>query len=128
MRNNDLAMQVPFIRLNGVGQTNLSTLDINYKLDAKVIGSPQFDDGSNLDELNGLTLPVTISGAADDPDIAIDLTSVITGLATKKLQDRLLKKYGGAAPTADPGASEKPLSDRDARKQMLRKGLGGLLK
>ena len=128
MRNNDLAMQVPFIRLNGVGQTNLSTLDINYKLDAKVIGSPQFDDGSNLDELNGLTLPVTISGAADDPDIAIDLTSVITGLATKKLQDRLLKKYGGAAPTADPSTSEEPLSDRDARKQLLRKGLGGLLR
>jgi len=128
MRNNDLAVQVPFIRLNGVGQTNLSTLDINYKLNAKVIGSPQFDDGSNLDELNGLTLPVTISGAADDPDIAIDLTDVITGLATKKLQDRLLKKYGGAGSVADPGKSEKPLNDGDSPKQMLRKGLGGFLK
>jgi hypothetical protein len=101
---------------------------LDYKLNAKVVGRPQFDDGTNLDELEGLTLPVTIKGAMDEPNIVIDLTSLVTGLATKKLQDRLLKKYGGETPAADgeEATNQEPMSERDARKDVLQKGVRDL--
>jgi AsmA protein len=129
LQNNDFAMQLPFVRLNGTGQADLNSMLLNYKLSAKVVGRPQFDDGTNLAELEGLTLPVTIKGPVDEPDIVIDLTSLITGLATKKLQDTLLKKYGGEEPAADGDgtADQEPISDRDATKQLLRKGVRDLL-
>jgi AsmA protein len=129
LQNNDFTMQLPFVRLNGTGSADLNSMLLNYKLSAKVVGRPQFDDGTNLDELQGLTLPVTIKGPVDEPDIVIDLTSLITGLATKKLQDTLLKKYGGEEPAADGEgtAEQEPISDRDATKQLLRKGVRDLL-
>ncbi|MDG1462316.1 MAG: AsmA family protein [Gammaproteobacteria bacterium] len=134
LQNNDFIMQLPFVRLNGAGQADLNQMQLNYRLNAKVIGSPEFDDGSNLDELKGLTLPVTISGSAAEPDVVIDLTSVIAGLATKKIQDRLLKKYGGKIEssvdkdsTTDGSSEENEApSEREARKKLLEKGIRGL--
>jgi len=129
LQNNDFAMQLPFVRLSGAGQADLNSMLLDYRLNGKIVGRPQFDDGTNLDELEGLTLPVKIKGPVDQPDIVIDLTSLVTGLATKKLQDRLLKKYGAEAPAADgeDAASQEPMSDRDVRKERLRKGISDLL-
>jgi len=128
LQNNDFEMAVPFIRMNGAGQVNLPANTLDYRLDAKVIGSPQFEDGEDLSELRGLTLPVTISGDMSEPNIVFDLTSVITGLAAKKLQDRLLKKYGGEQKEEPAEEPQEPVSEREQRRQLLRKGIGDLLR
>ncbi len=132
LQNDDFVMQVPFIALTGAGTADLSGAVVDYNLNAKVNGSPRFDDGSNLDELRGLNLPVSIKGPVEEPDIVIDLTAVITGLATQKLQDRLLKKYGGqpeesSGEATEEPASDAPVSEREQRKELLRKGIRDLL-
>jgi len=140
LTNKDFAMQIPFLRVSGEGTADLNDSTVNYQLNAKVVGRPEFDDGSNLEELQGLTLPVTIQGAVDNPDIQFDLTGIIAGLATKKLQERLLKKYGGqpdtapAEPAGDTDAtaplqeSEQPAekSERDQRKELIRDSIRDL--
>jgi len=145
LTNRDFNMQIPFLRISGAGQADLNSSQLDYQLNAKVIGTPEFDDGENLDELNGLTLPVSVTGDFDDPEIRFDLTSVIAGLAAKKLQERLLKKYGGVeepaagaaegegvdagdtAPEAEVDAVEQDnKSDRDATKELLRESIRDL--
>jgi len=136
----ELLVQLPFLRVNGLGQADLNNETVDYQLNAKVIGTPEFGDGENLEELRGLTLPVKVQGDMYDPTITFDLTAVIAGLAAKKLQDRLLKKYGGVEEPAatdtttetapDDGTQlappEEEKSDRDKRKELLRDSIRDL--
>jgi AsmA protein len=132
VKNRDLRVQVPFLRMSGAGDINIIDSLIDYRLDAKVVGSPEFDDGLVLDDLEGLVIPIKLQGALDDPGVSIDMQAVMNSLAKReankeidKQKERLLKKLGvsseaenddnqdGAEPSEDP-------------KELLKQGLRGL--
>ncbi len=119
-------IQIPFIRLTGGGTADLVDQDLDFTLKARVFEKPEFADGEDLGDLMGVSIPITISGAAEDPDIRVDLGDAVKQWAVKKLSERLMDRLGPAPDAAgDQGAGdatpdqqeEKP---RDAAKRLLR--------
>jgi AsmA protein len=126
MRSDQLVAEIPFIRLDGTGVMNLVDETLDFDLKAAVAGTPTFDDGTTIDDLNGLAIPLTVKGPMTDPSVRVDIRKLAAGAVTKKLKDRLLDRLGldepepdGAATgnTAAPPPAEKP---RDALKRSLR--------
>jgi|GEM_PF-706441 len=104
LNNDSFNAEIPFIRLGGVGDINLLQSTMDYRLEARVVKTPTFDDGAVLDDLNGLVLPITLTGNMDAPTVGVDLTSLAVSIGQNKLRDRLLKKLGGDEPDAPASA------------------------
>jgi AsmA protein len=127
-----LLAEIPFIRMTGTGALDLANKTMDYHLQAKVFETPTFEDGTTLKDLTGLAIPLTLKGPMDKPKAGVDLKELATGVATEKLREKLLKKFGleeqpvdGAAtgstgapaqPATAPAKEEKP---RDALKRAL---------
>lgn len=123
IRNRDLLAQIPFIRMGGSGDINLVESVMDYRLEAKVVGSPQFDDGFVLDDLEGIVIPVQLQGALDDPNVSIDMGAVMASLAEREAKQTLMKKLGLDTPDQQQDDGEDKSQDPA---ELLKKGLRGL--
>lgn len=104
LRSRDFIAGIPFLQLRGSGAVDLLTSRLDYKLQAKVYETPVFDDGESLDNLTGLTLPLTISGGLDAPRVGVDLSSLAKEVGKQKVRDKLLEKLGLDEDTAEAPA------------------------
>jgi AsmA protein len=136
LRSERLLAEIPFLRVTGGGGLDLAGETLDYTLQAKVFEKPVFPDGGNLDDLTGLTIPLTIKGPMDGPKVGVDMKNLAKDAAIQKGRQKLLERLGleeiteGEATTdqqadqqqpAQPPPEEKP---RDA----LKRGLRDLLK
>ncbi|MBM4196417.1 MAG: AsmA family protein [Gammaproteobacteria bacterium] len=129
MTSDRLTAQVPFIRARGSGALNLVDETIDYRLEAEVFETPVFDDGTRIDDLTGIAIPLTLKGKMADPSVRVDIRRLATGVVGSKLKKKLLDRLGGgempvdgsSTATTEPPAEEKP---RDALKRTLRDLLG----
>lgn len=96
--NSDLSAKSPFLRLAGEGDIDIGAGRMNYLAKASVVGTSAGQEGKELAQLKGLTIPVRITGPFDKLTYDIDLASLATGLAKSKLdstvqeQQQLLEK------------------------------------
>jgi len=129
--NNDFVAQASYLGVKGKGTVNLLQSTLDYRLEAKVEGTPTFDDGKKLSDMNGLLLPVTIKGKLDSPAVKVDVGALVLNVGKQKLLDRLEKKLGVKEP-ADTGAKstgaadaapEQPESESEDPKEQLKKSL-----
>jgi len=133
LQNRDLAAALDFMKLTGSGSVNLLDGAIDYSLQAQVTETPVFDDGTQLDKLTGLTLPVTVSGSLTDPSIGVDAKGVATELARDKVREKLIDKLGleddeleaDGEPAADDAERDPEDEVKDRVKDKLRDLLGG---
>ena len=123
MQNEDFTMQIPFLRLNGHGTVNLLEATLNYQLEARVTETPRFDDGETIDDLNGIVLPIVLSGALDSPNVRVDLGAAAASWATQQLRNRLLE----ALETDDEQTEGEPAPEESSRDR-IKRGLRELLK
>ncbi len=105
VQNRDFKAAVPFMRLTGSGSYNLLNEAMDYTLQARVVETPTFADAQNqteeLDKLQGLTLPVRVTGTASNPKVKIELGDMVKDAAKDaardavkdKVRDRLQKKF-----------------------------------
>jgi AsmA protein len=103
--NNDFQAQASYLGINGKGTVNLLESTLDYRLDAKVVGTPTFDDGKKLGDMNGMVLPVTIKGKLASPSVKVDVGAMAVDVGKRKLLDRLEKKLGVEKPAAPADAS-----------------------
>ena len=122
MHNDDFKMKIPFLRMNGVGDLDMLESTVDYRLNAQVVGAPRFDDGEVLDDLEGLILPIVVTGPADAPDISVDFAALAASIANKKLQDSLQKKLLGDTDKQEDSGDDAAAAKDSPRKQ-LRKSL-----
>lgn len=117
---------IPFIRFDGAGRLDLVAKTLDMHLKGQVHETPVFEDGLRLEDLTGIAIPLTLRGPLDKPKVGVDLKDLVTGVATQKLRERLLKKLGDdeagtdseeAPPDGTAPAEEKP---RDILKRSLR--------
>ena len=73
VKNNDLAMKAPLMRLSGAGEVNLPARTINYRLKPEIVQTIQGQGGK---EKEGLGVPVIIEGSLDNPSYRPDLAAV----------------------------------------------------
>lgn len=118
LRNDDLAMSSPLLRVGGAGSANLLSETIDYRLRTSVVATLAGQGGEDLDNLRGVTVPIRITGSFAQPAFALDLDALIADSlrdrARQKLEERLQEKL--------PAPLQEQLPDR------LREGLGRFLR
>lgn len=104
LRNNDLDGKSPAFRVNGEGSASLVSETIDYLAKVFVVKTSKGQGGAELAELEGVAIPVRLTGSLYDPEWKIDLGSVLKERAREeleeekdKLRQKLLDKIGGGA-------------------------------
>ena len=74
LRNDDMRLQAPTLRVDGSGRVNLAKRTINYRLEPKAAATLKGQGGER--EVAGLLVPVIIKGPWDDLSYTPDLSAV----------------------------------------------------
>lgn len=101
--NDDLAAKSPLLRITGKGQANLIAEEIDYVLTTTIVGTLKGQGGKELEELQGVPIPVRVSGTFQDPSYKPALGEVLKSKATQevkkkaeeKVKEKLKDKLGG---------------------------------
>jgi AsmA protein len=78
-------MQAPFFRLAGAGSIDLADSSLDYTLTPVLIDSPEGQGGATLKNLEGLEIPVKLTGSLLNPDWEIDAARLLLASQRHKL-------------------------------------------
>ena len=96
--NNDLTMKAPIFRVQGQGEVNLVTTDVNYLARLAVVETTQGQGGPEIEALRGVTIPVRLSGPFNNISYQIDIASLATEIAKTRagqaVGDKIEKAIG----------------------------------
>ena len=84
--NDDLSAKSPLLRLSGAGDVDIGANAINYLAKAAVVASSSGQGGKELADLQGITVPVKISGPLDAPQIVPDLRAAAGSVVKQQAQ------------------------------------------
>ncbi len=87
VRNQDLVLKSPLLRIAGQGQADLVSERIDYTLNTTLSATAEGQGGKELTDLGGITIPIKVSGTFDDPSYGLDMA----GLAKAKTEKALEK-------------------------------------
>jgi len=126
-RSKTMVVQIPFLRLNGNGLLNTVEENMNFRFQASVHEKPVFPDGEDLAGLQGLMIPLTVTGAVASPSVGVDLgelaKSEAVKKATKKAENLLLDKLGLTESEEEDGTDK---SKKEDARDLVKKGLRDL--
>lgn len=95
VKNEDLHMASPALRVTGKGKVDLVQEQVDYLLTAKVVGSLEGQGGSN--KLKGVAIPVRIKGDLNNPSPSVDMEAALKANAEHKIEEKkqeLMDKAG----------------------------------
>ena len=75
--SDDLDLQAPLLRVGGKGTADLNREEVDYLVNAKLVGTSKGQDGGSADDLAGLTIPVRIKGPFAQPKIDVQLDEML---------------------------------------------------
>lgn len=91
--SNDLDVKSPLIRVGGEGTADLARDQLNYTVRASVVATSGGQGGKDLADLNGLTVPVRLTGPLAAPNWQIDWVTagreMLKSRAANELKERL---------------------------------------
>jgi|GEM_PF-1953823 len=90
--NNDLNMKAPLFRVQGQGDVNLVTEQVNYLAKLAVVETSQGQGGPELDALKGVTIPVRLVGTLSNIGYQLDIPLIAAEIAKSKVGQDLGKK------------------------------------
>ena len=107
VKNDDLKMQSPLLRVTGKGSTSMPARTVNYRVEPKAVASLEGQGGSS--NLSGVMVPVIVKGPWDNLSYAPDLSGAITE-GVKDLANQPGKVVEDVKDLAkDPGSALKKL-------------------
>jgi AsmA protein len=92
VKNDDLLMQSPLLRISGAGEVSLPKETIDYTLTTKFVGSLEGQGGMDHKELKGVSIPVRVGGTFSKPTYTPDLGAVMTDAAKAEVDKRVQKE------------------------------------
>ncbi len=98
LRSDDLAAKSPLFRLTGAGTADLVADKIDYIAKPTVVGTLTGQGGKEMDNLKGVTIPITLYGALSAPQWKIDWGQIAKAKVMEKVNeqiDKKLKESGG---------------------------------
>ena len=102
VKNKDLLIKSPLLRITGEGKVSLPKETIDYTLTTKFVGSLKGQGGEDVGELKGVSIPVHVGGTFSKPTYVPDLGAVLQDAAKAEVQKKveketkkLQKKLGG---------------------------------
>lgn len=101
VKNDDLLLKSPLLRITGAGKVSLPEETIDYTLTTKFVGSLKGQGGEDVAELKGVAVPVHVGGTFSKPTYVPDLAAVLSDAAkaevekkVEKEKEKLQKKLG----------------------------------
>jgi AsmA protein len=95
-RNDDLDLKSPLIRVGGAGQVDVPAGTLDYTVKASVVGTLKGQDGRDINELRGVTVPVKLSGPFEKIGYSIDwgaaAQDALKSRATEQVKEKLQPK------------------------------------
>jgi AsmA protein len=79
--NSDLAGKSPLLRLTGEGDIDIGNEKLDYLVKATVVATAGGQGGKELSDLNGVTVPVRLTGSFAAPQYKIDFAGIAAGAA-----------------------------------------------
>jgi AsmA protein len=92
VRNDDLLVQSPLLRITGKGQVSLPAETIDYNLTTRLVGSLEGQGGKSLEELKGVSIPVRVGGTFSKPTYAPDLSDALKETVKAKVEEKAKQK------------------------------------
>ena len=89
---NDLQIQAPLFRLDGKGKISLIDNTIDYILNVKVVKSLEGQGGKSMKELEGRTIPLSITGSLANPQYRLDISSLVKAEVQRKAEEKIQEK------------------------------------
>lgn len=80
-RNDDLKVQSPFVRIGGAGNLDIGNNGIDYLAKATLVATSKGQGGRDVSQVAGVTIPIKLSGALDNPSWHIDYSALLGGAA-----------------------------------------------
>jgi AsmA protein len=97
--NDDLSGKSPLLRLSGSGDVDIGNGSINYLAKVSVVRTASGQGGKDLSDLQGVTVPVKITGPLEAPRFRVDLATAageaVKQRAEEKLKERVRDKLKG---------------------------------
>jgi AsmA protein len=129
----DLDAKSPFLRLGGAGKVDIGASTMDYLAKATIVNTSGGQQGKEMAQLNGLTVPVKVYGPLEavkyDIQYGAVAASLISNEAKGKVEDKLKEKLGikkpEAAAPAQGGQPQQQQSQKPADK--VKDKLKGLL-
>lgn len=96
--NDDLMAKSPFLRLGGSGDIDIGNGRVDYLAKASVVGTSGGQGAKELGELQGVTVPVRVSGPFDGLSYRIEYGAVVDGALKAKVEETTqeLKQRAGS--------------------------------
>jgi AsmA protein len=101
VKNDDLLLKSPLLRITGAGNVSLPEEAIDYTLTTKFVGTLKGQGGEEMAELKGVSIPVHVGGTFSKPTYVPDLAAVLSEAAkaevekkVEKEKEKLQKKLG----------------------------------
>jgi AsmA protein len=86
--NQDLRAKSPLLRIDGQGRVNLPQDSLDYRLTTTVVGTLEGQGGRAAEELQGVPIPVRLTGSLQDPKPSVDLESALRAVAEQKVEEK----------------------------------------
>jgi len=90
--NDDLSIKAPILRVGGTGDIDIGASRLDYLARATVVATAKGQGGADLDHLNGLTIPVKLTGTFDAPKYEIDYRAVASDAAKAEVKKAVEEK------------------------------------
>lgn len=90
--NDDLMLKSPFLRVTGAGDIDLGHERLDYLAKASVVATSAGQEGKDMAQLKGITVPVRLFGPFADPAWKIELGNLVTEAAKEKIEARVSEK------------------------------------
>jgi AsmA protein len=92
--NDDLVGRSALLRLAGAGNIDLVREQIDYQVKATVVASSKDQLAKELADLNGLTIPVRLTGPYDHPSYHLEYGAIAAAIAKQQVQKRVEQEIG----------------------------------
>ncbi|MEY4506310.1 MAG: hypothetical protein RL297_888 [Pseudomonadota bacterium] len=86
--NDDLSLKSPFLRLGGAGDIDLGAGQMNYLAKTTLVASGEGQDGKEVNQLKGLTVPIRLSGPFDALTYKIQFSSMLKDATKTKVEEK----------------------------------------
>ncbi len=89
LHSDDLSAASPLFRVGGSGDINLIDETLNYTARASVVETSKGQGGKALADLNGMTIPIRVTGDLRKPKYKVEISDAVRQKATEQIKYQL---------------------------------------
>lgn len=87
-RNDDLSMKSPLLRLGGAGDIDIGNSRIDYLAKVSVVNTTAGQEGRELADLRGITVPIRLRGPFDKLSYSLEVGDLLKDAAKARVEEK----------------------------------------